>query len=58
MKLWLVELPGAVPPLTFTTSAEQRDRWIEEGGATAVYEIDAVHVYPIDDGEVRPAKSM
>lgn len=49
MKVWLVELPQAVPPLTLTTSAEQRDEWIEQGVAIAVYELDALQVYPAED---------
>lgn len=54
MKLWLVELPDAVPPLTFTTRAEQRDEWLAQGAASAVYELDAVQTHPVPepaDGE-------
>lgn len=47
MKVWLVEIPGAVPPFTLTTSVEQRDEWLAQDAATAVYELDAIQVYPV-----------
>lgn len=49
MKVWLAELADAVPPLTLTTSEEQRDVWIESGAASAVYEFDAIQTFPVPD---------
>lgn len=49
MKLWAVMLPTATPPITLTADAAQRDRWIAEGAAEAVYEIDAPQVWPVAD---------
>lgn len=46
MKLWAVMLATATPPLTLTADEEQRDRWIAEGVAEAVYELDAAQVWP------------
>jgi hypothetical protein len=57
MKVWIVELLHAIPPLTMTTDAEQRDAWIEQGVATAVYEIDALQVYPDQAAPSTPARS-
>lgn len=55
MKLWAVELTGAVPPLTLTASEEQRDLWIEQGAAVVVYEFDATVVYPVVEDPTPPA---
>jgi len=48
MKLWILDLPTAGPPLTITASEAQRDAWVEQGAAVAVYEIDATQLYPVE----------